>query len=158
MVGMRFARAALSDLEARKMLGPPDDLGWQKILSPSSEKQKNQSRREHDGSPVYTRDIDSLSRQIAELQARVDRLLESGRTIIAQREEWKARALAAESRYQQGYNGSVTAQDTRFAKLKSALMMEFHPDRSQGQGIDLLLREALFKRIRPIIEEIERGG
>jgi hypothetical protein len=43
---------------------------------------------------------EALERESGALHARIKRLQDAGKTVIAQRERWKARALAAEGRLQ----------------------------------------------------------
>lgn len=94
--------------------------------------------------------------QIAELEAEIKRLRERGRAAVRQRDAWEARALAAEARLADF--GATGASDPRYVAIKKMLARELHPDGVQTDGFEKIIREALFKRIWPLVEKIDGGG
>jgi hypothetical protein len=102
------------------------------------------------------RRVAKLEKQVRALNARISRLREAGKTIIAQREEWKTRALNAESTLR---CHQVTGDD-RFDTLRRLVARELHPDHCMGGEIEKVVRAEFFKRLWPEIERISgrRGG
>lgn len=86
--------------------------------------------------------LDLLANEVVALHATIAQLREEGETTIAEREEWKARALAAES----GIDG-------KFLSLRRLLAHELHPDHSQDES-ERIMRAEIFKRLWPEIERI----
>ena len=79
--------------------------------------------------------VGELEGEVRALRASVSRLQNAGKTVIAQREEWKARALVAEQKVT-----DLTAQlanrratrDDRFDALRRLVARELHPDHCDG--------------------------
>lgn len=95
--------------------------------------------------------------KLADLEADNKRLRERGRAALRERDHWQARAEAAEAKVAEiRANGGAATQD-KYGSLKKLLARELHPDRVQGDGLEKILREALFKRIWPMVERIDRG-
>lgn len=89
-------------------------------------------------------EVSRLQGQVVEVPAlheKISRLRVAGKTVIAQRETWKARALAAE---------------TKFVRVKRLLAKELHPDYAGTLSEKPVLAE-IFKRIWPQIEAIAAG-
>jgi hypothetical protein len=74
--------------------------------------------------------------------------------LIAEREAWKRRALAAEARMLTEEADEMDRQ--RFDALRRVLARELHPDYAPADRGDMSLREELFKSIWPKVEQIER--
>ena len=83
--------------------------------------------------------VGELEREVRALRASVSRLQNAGKKVIAQREEWKARALVAEQKVT-----DLTAQlanrratrDDRFDALRRLVARELHPDLCESGGIE----------------------
>jgi hypothetical protein len=71
------------------------------------------------------------------LRARIKRLVIAGKTVIAQREEWKARSLAAEDLLEAERNRHASGQD-RFVALRRLVAKELHPDFCTGGQLEKL--------------------
>jgi hypothetical protein len=108
--------------------------------------------------------VDELGKRVAELEgevralkASVSRLQNAGKTVIAQRQQWKARALVAEQKLT-----DLTAQltnrrpprDDRFEVLRRLVARELHPDHCMGGDIEKAVRAEFFKRLWPEIERL----
>ena len=101
--------------------------------------------------------VSELEGEVRALRASVSRLQNAGKTVIAQREEWKARALVAEQKAT-----DLTAQlanrratrDDRFDALRRLVARELHPDFCDNGGIEKLIRAEFFKRLWPEIERL----
>ena len=101
--------------------------------------------------------VGELEGEVRALRANVSRLQNAGKTVIAQREEWKARALVAEQKAT-----DLTAQlanrramrDDRFDALRRLVARELHPDFCDNDGIEKLIRAEFFKRLWPEIERL----
>ena len=101
--------------------------------------------------------VGELEGEVRKLRASVTRLQTAGKTVIAQREEWKARALVAEQKVT-----DLTAQlanrratrDDRFDALRRLVARELHPDYCDNGGIEKLIRAEFFKRLWPEIERL----
>jgi hypothetical protein len=97
--------------------------------------------------------IGELEQQGRALRARVKRLQFAGKTLIDQREEWKARALAAEATVAQlpdraEFDGGM------FNALRRLVAKELHPDLCTGGDLEKTLRAAFFKKLWPEIQRI----
>ena len=87
----------------------------------------------------------------------MSRLQNAGKTVIAQREEWKERAQVAEQKVT-----DLTAQlanrrptrDDRFDALRRLVARELHPDHCMGGDIEKTVRAEFFKRLWPEIERL----
>jgi hypothetical protein len=103
------------------------------------------------------RRVGELEEEVRALKARVRGLQNAGKTVIAQREEWKARARVAEQKVT-----DLTAQlanrratrDDRFDALRRLVALELHPDHCTGGDIEKLIRAEFFKRLWPEIERL----
>ena len=84
-----------------------------------------------------TRRIIDLEREGYALRARIKRLQDAGKTVIGQREEWMARALAAEEllETERRPNG-----DDRFDRLRRMVAKELHPDFCTAGSLEKLMR------------------
>ena len=144
--GLKEAIGLVKRLEQNGVVGPADSSDWHTYIGDAEEptgagaqKKRRQATK------------DPQTERIEELEAKIERLQDAGRTVIAQREEWKERALAAEAKT----GPRASASDTRFARVKRLVALELHPDHSQRQGIDRLVREEIFKQLWPQIAAIE---
>jgi hypothetical protein len=92
-----------------------------------------------------------------------ERLRELLRTTHQQRESRKVRALAAEAELLEattkiGNNaGCQNVRDLRYAALRRHLAKQFHPDYAQGQGIENIVRNEIFKEIWGEIDRLDQG-
>jgi hypothetical protein len=111
---------------------------------------------------------DDLGRRVGELEgdvralrASITRLQNAGKTVIAQREEWKARALTAEQSAMvltaQLANCRAT-RDDRFDALRRLVARELHPDHCAGGDIEKTVRAEFFKKLWPEIERLVLTG
>jgi hypothetical protein len=100
--------------------------------------------------------IEELEREGFTLRAQIKRLQAAGKTVIAQREEWKARALAGEEFLESERDRHATSQG-RFDALRRLIAKELHPDACDGGQLEKLIREEFFKRVWSRIEEIAEG-
>ena len=127
------------------------------------EKQKAEDRPQ--ASTCESSSADELGKRIRELEgdacalkAKITRLQHAGRTVIAQREEWKTRALSAEEEVvdliQQLMGRQETVGDERFDKLRRIVAKELHPDFCAGGEIEKLIRAEFFKKLWPEIEQL----
>ena len=90
------------------------------------------------------------------------RLQSAGKTVIAQREAWTARALAAEQEAMElttQLAGRLATRDSRYDALRRLIARELHPDHCSGGEIEKLVRAEFFKSLWPEIEQLaERAG
>jgi hypothetical protein len=161
------ARQFMDRLVAERHFGGLQPDGWHyppiRKLRPrrshrtpkTTTKSKIDERRASETASVehLTRRIDELEQQGHVLRAKVQRLQSAGRAIIAQRGEWKARALAAEEllafeRHQHSKG------DDRFNVLRHLIAKELHPDFCAGGNIEKLLRAECFKKLWPQIDRL----
>jgi hypothetical protein len=105
--------------------------------------------------------VGELEDEVRALRANVSRLQKAGRTIIAQRKEWKARALAAEQKAAdltaQLTNRQATRGD-RFEALRRLVARELHPDHCTSSDIEKTVRAEFFKKLWPEIERLVLPG
>lgn len=141
-------------MERQSVILPANTMGFRAIVSNFESNRAGTSFGDQ-GKRSQDRPLTDRQRAI-ELEETIVRLKESGRTVIAQREEWKSRALAAEAKIASHFSVS-TNRDGRYATLKRILARELHPDYAPSDSLDRVLREALFKRIWPMIEELDNG-
>ena len=99
------------------------------------------------------RRIQALEGEGRALRASVKRLQTAGKTVISQREEWKARALAAEQLVELERR-HTTNVDERFDALRRLVAKELHPDFCTGGDLEKLVRSECFKRLWPEIERL----
>ena len=105
--------------------------------------------------------VGELETEVHALRASVSRLQNAGKTVIAQREEWKTRALVAEKKVT-----DLTAQlanrratrDDRFDALRRLVARELHPDHCAGGDIEKTVRAEFFKKLWPEIERLSEHG
>ena len=100
-----------------------------------------------------TRRIDALEREGYALRAKVNRLQEARKSVISQREQWKARALAAEALLKSARDLRSKGTD-RFDALRRIVAKELHPDHCAGGDFEKLARGEFFKRLWPEIEQL----
>ena len=114
------------------------------------------------GSADMSNRICELEGEVQALRARVKRLQRAGKTIIAQREAWMARALAAEREAMElttQLAGRLATRDSRYDALRRLIARELHPDHCTGGEIEKLVRAEFFKSLWPEIEQLaERAG
>jgi hypothetical protein len=104
-----------------------------------------------------TQHIDELERESYALRSQVKRLQDAGKTVIGQREQWKARALAAEE--QLGSERSRRCKgDDRFDALRRLVAKELHPDYCNGGALEKLKRQECFKKLWPEIVRLAEHG
>jgi hypothetical protein len=96
--------------------------------------------------------IEELEREGRALRTRVKRLLVAGKAVIDQREQWMARALAAEYRLQSERHRSMS--DQRSDTLRRLIAKELHPDFCMGGDLEKLVRAECFKKLWPQIQKI----
>jgi hypothetical protein len=99
------------------------------------------------------RRIDELEREGYALRATIKRLQDAGKAVIAQREQWKARALAAEEQMATERDRQASGQD-RFDALRRIVVKELHPDACNGGQLEKLMRQECFKKLWPEIERL----
>jgi uncharacterized small protein (DUF1192 family) len=97
--------------------------------------------------------IDDLEQECYRLRATIMRLQDAGKTVIAQHEQWKARALAAEEQTAMERDRQAGGQD-RFEALRRIVVKELHPDACNGGQLEKLIRAECFKRVWPEIERL----
>ena len=148
-------------MEREGIVGPADTLGLRAVLPEHPRPGGNDQPHQADGtcqkSSASNCDVKPPNEKdrIAELEAQVVQLKKAGRTVIAQREEWKARALAAEK---QASSATSEASDrSRYGALKRVLARELHPDYAPSDGIERVIRVAIFKKLWPQVEDIEKS-
>src|ERR1700693_5117164 len=97
--------------------------------------------------------IDELEQEGHALRARIKRLQDAGKTVIAQREEWRARSLAAEE-FLEAERNRRSKGDDRFDALRRLVAKELHPDFCSGGRLEKLMRQECFKALWPEIERL----
>ena len=97
--------------------------------------------------------IDELEQEGHTLRVKVKRLQEAGKTVIAQREQWKARALAAEEHLETERTWRSKGAD-RFDALRRLVAKELHPDFCTGGDLEKLMRQECFKKLWPEIDRL----
>jgi hypothetical protein len=97
--------------------------------------------------------IDELEQEGYALRATIKRLQDAGKTVIDQREQWKARALAAEEQMATERDRQASGQD-RFDALRRLVVKELHPDACNGGQLEKLMRQECFKKLWPEIERL----
>jgi hypothetical protein len=101
--------------------------------------------------------IGELDEEILALKDRVKRLQSAGKTVIAQREEWKAQALATEQKVMDLVAQLASRPETpdgRFDAVRRLVAKELHPDFCDGGGLEKTLRAEFFKKLWPEIERL----
>jgi hypothetical protein len=133
----------------------------QENTAPEAKREAVDSFRPNPDPPVSTDElgkrVGELEGEVSALRARVSRLQNAGKTLIAQRGEWKARALVAEQKVTditvQQANRQPT-RDDRFDALRRLVARELHPDHCVGGDIEKAVRAEFFKRLWPEIERL----
>jgi hypothetical protein len=97
--------------------------------------------------------INELEGEVRALKARIERLQNAGKTVIAQREEWKQRALSAED-FSGEMLDSSAEHEKRFGTLRRLVARELHPDHCDGGDFEKMVRAEYFKRLWPAIERL----
>jgi len=103
------------------------------------------------------RRIEELCQEVLALKVRIKRLRSAGKIVIAQREEWKARAMGAERNVVDLTAQSASRPETRdgrFDALRRLIAKELHPDFCDGGGLEKTLRAEFFKKLWPEIERL----
>jgi hypothetical protein len=96
------------------------------------------------------------------IESRVERLIALTLRAAQKRDAWERRALAAETQLTavtttlNDVRGAVVT-DRKFDALRRFLAREFHPDYSTGDGVNKTIKAEIFKRIWPVVEEIDRS-
>jgi hypothetical protein len=101
--------------------------------------------------------IGELDQEILAQKDRVKRLQSAGKTVIAQREKWKAQALGAEQRVTDliaQLASRPETRDGRFDALRRLVAKELHPDFCDSGGLEKTLRAEFFKKLWPEIERL----
>ena len=120
---------------------------------PTSRRLKSASRTSRSQGGRLAGRIDELEQEGHALRARIKRLQIAGKTVIAQREQWKSRALAAEELLEAERNRHAGGQD-RFDALRRLVAKELHPDFCKGGQLEKLMRQECFKKLWPEIERL----
>jgi hypothetical protein len=97
--------------------------------------------------------IDELEQEGRALRFRIKRLQDAGKTVIAQREHWKSRAVVAEELLEAERNRHAGGQDS-FDALRRLVAKELHPDFCTGGQLEKLMRQECFKKLWPEIERL----
>ena len=113
-----------------------------------------------EGAPDQPKSVDDLNQRIDELEqvghtlrVKVERLQEAGKTVIAQREQWKTRALATEELLKTERTQRSKGVD-RFDALRRLVAKELHPDFCTGGDLEKLVRQECFKKLWPEIDRL----
>ena len=151
------------DDQKREMASCPDQRSTEerKYTAPKAKREAAGSFEPNTDPPEFADElgkrVGELEGEVRALRASVTRLQNAGRKVIAQREEWKARALVAEQKVT-----DLTAQlanrratrDDRFDALRRLVGRELHPDHCTGGDIEKTVRAELFKKLWPEIERL----
>jgi hypothetical protein len=89
----------------------------------------------------------------------VQKLRASLRETYEERENWKRRALMAETKVVEAAASPRSGQvvsDLKYATLKRWLAKQFHPDCAPGNGFEKVVRNEIFKEIWSEIERLDR--
>jgi hypothetical protein len=114
-------------------------------------------------SQVMTKSGTELATTDDAAEDEIGQLVELGQRAIAQRDGWRRRAIDAEAEVKaltvalDDMRATAAAIDRRFESLRHFLAREFHPDHSNAEGLEKLIKGEFFKRIWPKLEEIERS-
>jgi hypothetical protein len=159
------AQQFMERLVAEKRFGDLQPDGWH--YPPIRKLRRHRPRRKPMAAnrPKTEESIADMAARIAELEqeghalrARIKRLQTAGKTVIAQREEWKSRSRAAEDevkRLAAELSSRPTVKpDNRFDMLRRIIARELHPDFCTGGHLEKLMRQECFKKLWPQIEEL----
>ncbi len=146
------------------LFGPIQDDGWHYPSTRKSrprfdtEKPKVHANEDRRDASTNSPGADELKVEVRKLTAKVKRLQSAGKTVIAQREEWRKRALAAEAQAMDltskiARHQSTTADD-RFDKVRRLIAKELHPDFCTAGAIEKTVRQEFFKKLWPEIERL----
>lgn len=90
---------------------------------------------------------------IEEQKEKILRLKRAGKVVIEQRDHWKAQAEMTLEKLRHKADGNAV---DRYAVLKRFLARKFHPDHTQSEGFERLMRAEIFKEIWTEIDRIEK--
>jgi hypothetical protein len=154
-------------LVADNLYGDVQATGWhypKKYQKPFRESRPKRQPKAADRVPVdadksptstpETEYVVELEEEVQALKARIKRFQVAGKTVIAQREQWRARGLAAEKILESDCNRR-TDGDNRFDALRRLVAKELHPDFCTGGHLEKLMRQECFKRLWPEIERLD---
>ena len=154
-----FFPSRLADQEREPASGP-----YQRSTEPATPKAKWEAvgSFEPNTDPLVSADelrkrVGELEGEVRALRANVSRLKNAGKTVIIQREEWKARALTAEQKatdLDAQLASRRETRDDRFDALRRLVARELHPDFCDNGGIEKLIRAEFFKQLWPEIERL----
>lgn len=110
--------------------------------------------------------LDNLEGTIIALRQQIQRLKESGREIIKQRDSARAEIIRLNlenqklheySKNKSGDTPTKSNDKSRVREIKAAFARLYHPDRITVSGFERTLREQVFKEFWSEIERIDRG-
>ena len=167
VVSANTAQEFMERLVAEKRFGDVQPDGWhyppirklRRHRPPRNQMTANKPKTEQsiadepEPAEDLARRIDELEQEGHALRARIKRLQDAGKTVIAQREEWRARALGAEGLLEAERNRHASGQ-ARFDALRRLVAKELHPDFCTGGQLEKLMRQECFKKLWPRIEEL----
>lgn len=165
------ARQFMERLIAEKRFGDLQSDGWhyppiRKLRLRRSRGKRKVTNECHNGEsiPHEPASAEELNQRIIDLEqnghalrSQVKRLQDAGKTVIAQREQWKARALVAERQMAMERDRQAGGQD-RFDALRRIVVKELHPDACNGGQLEKLIRAECFKEVWPEIERLAERG
>ena len=170
-VSADVARQFMAHLVADKLFGDQRSDGWHYPVTNQTRPHRSRSAAvtpkpddsaDASGNQSIPADelrmlVGELEEETRRLQARVMRLQTAGKIVIAQREAWSARAVAAEQKVAEliaELSSRSASRDDRFNALRRLIAKELHPDFCDGGWIEKLIRAEFFKEVWHKIEEI----
>lgn len=97
---------------------------------------------------------DPQEKRIAEQEAELGRTRLALHEALADATRWRLRAEAAERRLSEA---NETMADPRYTALKRLIARELHPDGTpEAAVVERVVRDALFRRVWPLVEQIDR--
>ena len=161
-----FSPSRPDDKKREKASGPVErSMEEQEFTAPKAKQEAVDSFRPNPAPPVSADElgkrVGELEGEVRTLRARVARLQNAGKTVIAQREEWKARALVAEQKATDLAAQLVSrgeTRDDRFDALRRLVAKELHPDHCAAGDIEKTVRAEFFKKLWPEIERLVLTG
>jgi hypothetical protein len=96
------------------------------------------------GSGITLGDVESASSALYELAV----------AALGERDEWRARAIDAETRLASSNAPAARPRSADIDKIKRLLARELHPDAAPDEG-EKQIRAKLFQQIWPLIEQLE---
>jgi hypothetical protein len=171
-VGADIAQEFMERIVRERLFGEQQADGWHypliRKLRLRRTRRKPRTTRDFktdEGTVDRPESVDDLTRRIIALEqegyalrATIKRLQDAGKTVIVQREEWKARALAGEELLALERERAAKGDD-RFDALRRLIAKELHPDFCDGGHLEKLMRAECFKRLWPEIQRLaeQRG-